>query len=85
MSSFPWLRFSAMTVGLVGGGYLLMKAVVPTEEQLYNRMAPDLQRKVDAMRASRLARENATKTQVDAQLRDPDSEKPVWAEPPRPR
>jgi len=80
--SFPWAKMMATTIGLVGGGWLLMKATVPTEEELYNKMAPDLQRKVDANRAARLARENSTKTQVQAQLNDPDATKPVWAEPP---
>ena len=32
-------------------------------------MAPDLRRKVDANRALRLARENATKQQLEAQVR----------------
>jgi len=50
---------------------------VPTEEQLYNRMSPDLQRNVDALRASRLARESAIKKQMDAQLTDLDSAKPA--------
>ncbi|KAI0933932.1 hypothetical protein AcW1_005620 [Taiwanofungus camphoratus] len=46
-------------------------------------MSPDLRRKVDANRAARLAMENATKQQTDAQLSDPDSQKPVWADSPR--
>jgi len=82
MSTFPWLRFTALTVGLMGTGYVLMKVTVPTEEQLYNRMAPDLQRKVDALRASRVAQENAVKTQ--AQLTDLDADKPIWADRPPP-
>ncbi|KIM80829.1 hypothetical protein PILCRDRAFT_822108 [Piloderma croceum F 1598] len=82
MSGFPWLRFTALAAGLMGTGYVLMKVIVPTEEQLYNRMSPDLQRKVDANRASRAAQENAMKAQIRAQLTDPDSEKPVWADPP---
>ncbi|KIK06508.1 hypothetical protein K443DRAFT_88955 [Laccaria amethystina LaAM-08-1] len=36
MQSFPWLRFTGLSVGLVGIGYALMKATTPTEEQLYN-------------------------------------------------
>ncbi|KAI0928346.1 hypothetical protein AcW1_005620 [Taiwanofungus camphoratus] len=64
-------------------GYILMRATVPTPEQTYAAMSPDLRRKVDANRAARLAMENATKQQTDAQLSDPDSQKPVWADSPR--
>jgi hypothetical protein len=66
------------------------------------RLSPDLKRKVDANRASRMVQENAMKAQIKAQvslkippclpvfictlslpqLTDPDSEKPVWADPP---
>ncbi|KAJ3883754.1 hypothetical protein F5051DRAFT_457354 [Lentinula edodes] len=68
-----------------GFGYLLMKATVPTEEELYNRMAPDIRKKVDAARALRLAREAEMKQQVAVQappttLVDPDTIKPIWAD-----
>jgi len=59
-----------------------MKATVPTEEELYNRMAPDLQRRVDASRAARQAREGSTKTAATTQSDDPDNAKPRWADPP---
>ncbi|GBE82441.1 Assembly factor CBP4 [Sparassis crispa] len=78
--SFPWLRMTIVTAGLLGLGYGLMRATVPTPEQTYQAMAPDLRRKVDANRAARLARENATNAQATAQLNDPDSETPVWAD-----
>lgn len=35
-------------------------ATVPTPEQTYDALAPDLKKKVDAARATRLARENMT-------------------------
>ncbi|EPQ58423.1 hypothetical protein GLOTRDRAFT_110195 [Gloeophyllum trabeum ATCC 11539] len=77
---FPWFQVTVMTAGLFGVGYALMKATVPTPEQTYAAMSPDLRRKVDANRAARLAREEATKRQLDAQSDDAD--KPVWADPP---
>ncbi|KAG6831308.1 hypothetical protein H0H92_011515 [Tricholoma furcatifolium] len=46
-------------------------------------MAPDLRRKVDAARNSRLARETEMKKQVDAQLAHdarPEDAKPIWAD-----
>jgi len=82
MQSFPWLRFTGLSVGLVGIGYALMKATTPTEEQLYNEMAPDLRRKVDAARAARLAREAESKKQVEAQTsigEQAEATKPIWA------
>jgi len=62
----------------MGMGYLLMRATVPTPEQTYAAMAPDLRRKVDAHRAARLTQEQTIKRQIDAQS-DPDAEKPIWA------
>ncbi|TFK55224.1 hypothetical protein OE88DRAFT_1732481 [Heliocybe sulcata] len=57
-------------------------ATVPTPEQTYAAMAPDMKRKVDANRAARLAREQATQRQMAAQ--GDDSDAPVWADtPPR--
>ncbi|KZT28533.1 hypothetical protein NEOLEDRAFT_1058498 [Neolentinus lepideus HHB14362 ss-1] len=80
---FPWIRMTVMTTGLFGMGYGLMKATVPTPEQTYAAMSPDLRRKVDANRAARLARDEATQRQIDAQVCNmDDSDKPVWADPP---
>ncbi|KAJ8597878.1 hypothetical protein M405DRAFT_802705 [Rhizopogon salebrosus TDB-379] len=64
--------------GLMGMGYLLMRATVPSPEQTYAAMAPDLRRKVDANRAARLSQEHTMKRQINAQS-DPDAEKPIWA------
>ncbi|KAH0584310.1 hypothetical protein H2248_009854 [Termitomyces sp. 'cryptogamus'] len=60
-----------------------MKATTPSPEKLYNEMAPDLRRKVDAARSLRLAQEAEMKKQVDAQLANesrPDDAKPIWAD-----
>ncbi|KAF8061539.1 hypothetical protein FPV67DRAFT_284213 [Lyophyllum atratum] len=85
MGAFPWLRFTGASLGLMSIGYVLMKATTPTEEQLYNEMAPDLRRKVDAARAARTARESEMKKQVDAQVAhgaNPEATKPIWADTP---
>ncbi|KZT74160.1 hypothetical protein DAEQUDRAFT_661032, partial [Daedalea quercina L-15889] len=58
----------------------LVLATTPTPEQTYAAMAPDLRRKVDQNRAARAAMESETRRQVEAQLKDPDSQKPVWAD-----
>jgi len=59
-----------------------MKVTTPTEEQLYNEMAPDLRRKVDAAREAREAREAEMKKQADTQtMADSNREStgPIWA------
>ena len=74
-------------------------ATVPTPEQTYDALAPDLKRQVDANRAARLERETMTNQQhraqvckfclcttashLQAQLNDPDAQKPVWSGPSR--
>jgi len=67
------------TTGIMAFGYALMKTTVPTPEQTYDALAPDLKKKVDAARASRLARENMTAEQLETQLNNPDPQKPVWS------
>ncbi|KAH7924562.1 hypothetical protein BV22DRAFT_1034973 [Leucogyrophana mollusca] len=71
--------------GLMGMGYLIMRATVPTPEQTYAALAPDLRKKVDANRAARLAQEQTMQQQIDAQTKDPEVEKPIWADSPRQR
>ncbi|KAI0315514.1 hypothetical protein OF83DRAFT_1246447 [Amylostereum chailletii] len=75
----PWGQITVMTVGLMGLGYGLLKTTVPTPDETYAAMSPDLKRKVDANRAARLAVEEGVKRQQEAQV-DPDSAKPVWAD-----
>ncbi|KAI0797818.1 hypothetical protein C8Q75DRAFT_739783 [Abortiporus biennis] len=77
---FPWFALTLSTIGIMGTGYFLMKVTVPTPEETYQAMSPDLRRKVDANRAARLAREQATQQQQETQLNDPESSKPVWAD-----
>ncbi|KIJ69346.1 hypothetical protein HYDPIDRAFT_105945 [Hydnomerulius pinastri MD-312] len=67
--------------GLMGMGYLIMRATVPTPEQTYAALAPDLRRKVDANRAARLAQEQVMKQQIDAQASSSEAEKPIWSDP----
>ncbi|KAG1826958.1 uncharacterized protein BJ212DRAFT_1257094 [Suillus subaureus] len=77
--SFPWFRMTLLGGSLMGLGYLLMSATVPTPEQTYAAMSPDLRRKVDANRAARLVQEQIIKRQIDAQS-NPDAGKPIWAD-----
>jgi len=79
---FPWVGATLASAGIMGVGYLLLKATVPTPEQSYAAMAPDLRRQVDANRAARIAKETLVQRQMNAQMDDPDSQKPIWADPP---
>ncbi|KIP04749.1 hypothetical protein PHLGIDRAFT_75386 [Phlebiopsis gigantea 11061_1 CR5-6] len=83
MSSFPWFKMTFWSAGIIGMGYVIMRTTTPTEEQVYNAMSPDLRRQVDTIRAARIAREQATQQQTNAQVRGPlypDAQKPVWAD-----
>jgi len=76
---FPIVRMVVYSTGIMASGYALMKTTVPTPEQTYDALAPDLKKRVDAARAARLARENTTAEQLQAQQNDPDSQKPAWS------
>ncbi|KAA1471275.1 hypothetical protein DENSPDRAFT_837236 [Dentipellis sp. KUC8613] len=78
----PWLQLTTVSAGIMMLGYALLKTTVPTPEETYNAMSPDLRRKVDANRAARLALEQGIQRQEQAQQADPDTAKPVWADQP---
>ncbi|EJT48942.1 hypothetical protein A1Q1_01978 [Trichosporon asahii var. asahii CBS 2479] len=61
---------------VIGGGYALLVTTTPTEEELYNRLSPDLRRKVDEIRRQREGGDNAVKEQLAAAG---DTDKIVWA------
>ncbi|OCH95590.1 hypothetical protein OBBRIDRAFT_883849 [Obba rivulosa] len=79
MSAFPWGRFFLASCGLVGFGYVLMRTTVPSEQEFYNSLSPDLKRKADQIRAAREAVEN-TKRQLEHQVNNPDPQAPIWVE-----
>ncbi|KIK97090.1 hypothetical protein PAXRUDRAFT_825302 [Paxillus rubicundulus Ve08.2h10] len=83
--SFPWFRLTLVAGGLMGTGYLMMRATVPSPEQTYAALAPDLRRKVDANRAARLAQERVMKEQIDAQASNSEAGKPIWSDPQKQR
>ncbi|EJD05973.1 uncharacterized protein FOMMEDRAFT_132395 [Fomitiporia mediterranea MF3/22] len=64
---FPWLKVTAAIGGCLGVGYVLMRVVTPTPEQLYEKMSPAVRRKVDESRMQRLAAENAARQQASIQ------------------
>ncbi|KIJ43947.1 hypothetical protein M422DRAFT_30542 [Sphaerobolus stellatus SS14] len=70
------LRTAGLATVLTGGAWLLMKAIVPTPEQTYAAMSPELRKRVDQVRAARLAREAGVKEEVN--VTNEDADKPVW-------
>ncbi|KAI9455563.1 hypothetical protein BJY52DRAFT_1279531 [Lactarius psammicola] len=79
----PWLQLTVVSAGIMGVGYTLLRVIVPSPEETYNAMAPDLKRKVDENRRARLALEEGMKQQQQNAQLDPESAKPVWADPPK--
>ncbi|PVU88675.1 hypothetical protein BB560_006351 [Smittium megazygosporum] len=47
--------------GIVGFGYLLMKTTVPTEEELYNKLSPELKKEYHRVKKARLEKEQQMK------------------------
>jgi len=76
MSQAAWGRASLVSLGVCAVGYALLKLTTPSDQELYDSLAPDLRRQVDARRA---ARENAGRVNV-ALTANPDVSKPVWAD-----
>ncbi|WVW84761.1 hypothetical protein I302_106796 [Kwoniella bestiolae CBS 10118] len=47
MSAGAWLRWAFISTSIIGGGVLIMRATVPTEEEFYNKLSPELKREMD--------------------------------------
>ncbi|KAJ7172656.1 hypothetical protein C8R46DRAFT_159776 [Mycena filopes] len=79
--AFPIMRFTALTAGLLGVGFLLLKTTVASEEEAYKRLSPSDRKRVDDARALRAAQEAEIRAKVFAKERlDPDAFKPSWAD-----
>ncbi|KAJ7046602.1 hypothetical protein C8F04DRAFT_1247686 [Mycena alexandri] len=64
--AFPIMRFTALTAGLLGVGFLLLKTTVASEEEAYNRLSPGDRKRVDQARALRAAQEAEIRAKVFA-------------------
>ncbi|KAF9164892.1 hypothetical protein DFQ27_006127 [Actinomortierella ambigua] len=45
-----WAKAIAVGFGIVGGAYAMMVTTVPTEEELYQKLSPELKRKYEAVK-----------------------------------
>ncbi|EIM20745.1 hypothetical protein E3Q22_03378 [Wallemia mellicola] len=54
MVKIAWGRWAFWSSIIVGSGYGLMVGLTPSDEELYNKLSPDLQRRVDQQRKQRL-------------------------------
>ncbi|KAI4524117.1 hypothetical protein K525DRAFT_194773 [Schizophyllum commune Loenen D] len=84
-STLPFLtKVSVYCTGAAAFGWALMKITVPTPDQVYKEMSPDLQRAVDLKRqephgqAPLVAQARAQAHAVPAD--DPDNVKPIWSD-----
>jgi len=83
--AFPVMRFTALTAGLLGVGFLLLQATASAtaknEEEAYKRLTPIERQRVDAARALRVAQEAEIREKVFAKKPiDPDAYKPNWVD-----
>ncbi|CDZ97358.1 Cbp4 [Phaffia rhodozyma] len=73
--SIQWGKFSLFMAGMIATGYGIMKLTTPTEEQLYSRLSPDLQRRVDEKRAQKAEEEASRHIKTDIK----SSSRIIWA------
>ncbi|KAJ1976939.1 assembly factor cbp4 [Dimargaris cristalligena] len=77
-----WQKGLAYSLGIIGGGYLLMRYTTPTPDQLYNALSPELKEEADKRRKDQ-AHEQAELMQL--LRRNMAADQPVWkVQPPHP-
>ncbi|KZT54567.1 hypothetical protein CALCODRAFT_499620 [Calocera cornea HHB12733] len=79
MSNIAWGRLLFWSTAIIGTGYVCLKTTVPTTDQLYSQLSPDLKRKADEIRIAR--QKNELQRQIE-QASQNGSTGPVWASPP---
>ncbi|WWC88462.1 uncharacterized protein L201_003373 [Kwoniella dendrophila CBS 6074] len=47
MSAGAWIRWAIISTTIIGGGVAVMRATVPSEEEFYNKLSPELKREMD--------------------------------------
>ncbi|KAF9936310.1 hypothetical protein BGZ67_002479 [Mortierella alpina] len=72
MSNYP--KAFAVGFGIVGLGYTLMLTTVPTEEQLYEKLSPELKKQYEQVKADQ-ARRQAFSDVLRQAAADPE---PMW-------
>lgn len=76
MSNIQWGKFAIWTGVILTGGYSIMRWSVPTEDQFYDSLSPELKKKMDQVRAQR-AGNQAVKQQLDDATQN---DTVIWAE-----
>ncbi|KAE8216848.1 hypothetical protein CF319_g3137 [Tilletia indica] len=74
----PWGRLLVASTGIIGLGYVIMKATTPTEKQFYDALSPDLKRQVDHNRET-AKRRAALQEQIERVKTGEADSAPVWA------
>jgi len=63
------------SVGIIAVGYGLMKLTTPTEDQLYKKLSPELQKKYKIAKDNRLEKDVETEKMIKENAL---SDRPVW-------
>ncbi|WRT67850.1 uncharacterized protein IL334_004824 [Kwoniella shivajii] len=53
MSAGAWIRWITVSSAIIGGGVLMMRATVPSEEEFYNKLSPELKKEMDKIMRQR--------------------------------
>ncbi|BGO96040.1 hypothetical protein NBRC10512_002458 [Rhodotorula toruloides] len=65
-------------------GYSIMALTTPTDQEMYDRLSPDLKRKVDEARRMQAGAQNElareSKSRLDAIRAQAQNDSPVWAD-----
>ncbi|PWN97443.1 hypothetical protein FA09DRAFT_339441 [Tilletiopsis washingtonensis] len=79
MSAPPSLGRALISGGaVIALGYGIMKVTTPSDEQFYNKLSPELKKKVDAQRDA--TRRKAAYAEQIARARTQDDSQAVWSE-----
>jgi len=81
MSHIAWGRVAVWSTIIIGSGYVIMKTTSPTEQQLYDQLAPDLKKKADDYRAWR--KNGVQQSELQKKMEeasDAGATGPVWAD-----
>ncbi|WVR06435.1 hypothetical protein IAU60_003466 [Kwoniella sp. DSM 27419] len=76
MSAGAWIRWVTISTAIIGGGVAMMRATVPTEEEFYNKLSPELKREMD-----RIIRQREGSQTMKERLQDAgDKDEVVWGD-----
>ncbi|WVQ96446.1 hypothetical protein IAU59_003551 [Kwoniella sp. CBS 9459] len=76
MSAGAWIRWVTISVASIGGGIALMRATVPTEEEFYNKLSPELKKEMDKI----IRQREGSQTMKERLQEAGENDEVVWGE-----